>query len=150
MYIFLDIDGVLNTEADWARKIYTVNPKCVKEFGKLIDIIPNCRIVLISTWRNGTEDTLLNALFSIGVTHFDKTAVSPDGCRSREIDYYLRRHPEDGYIILDDDASLYELGRDTPNLCVIDSLVGITQKDVKCIKNEIRTWRRLKNKRHQG
>jgi histidinol phosphatase-like enzyme len=32
MYIFLDVDGVLNTEADWARKVYSLNPKCVEQF----------------------------------------------------------------------------------------------------------------------
>ena len=53
MYIFLDVDGVLNTETDWARKVYSLNKSCVDAFCRLVKSIPNPRIVLSSTWRNG-------------------------------------------------------------------------------------------------
>ena len=29
MYIFLDVDGVLNTEEDWKRRKYSLNNACV-------------------------------------------------------------------------------------------------------------------------
>ena len=53
MYIFLDVDGVLNTEEDWKRRIYSLNAKCIEAFGKLILMINNPKIVLSSSWRNG-------------------------------------------------------------------------------------------------
>ncbi len=89
MYIFLDIDGILNTEADWARKVYSLNPACVKAFCGLLDNIPDPMIVLSSTWRNGIArdgttvvhiQDLLQAIASSGITELDRTGISPDGC----------------------------------------------------------------------
>ncbi len=142
MYIFLDVDGVLNTEADWARKIYSLDMKCVRAFCRLIRNVPGPHIVLSSTWRCGIArdgstavhiDDLLEALAPAGIYELDRTAVSPDGIRSKEIDYYLRRHPQDGYIILDDDPSLFEKGKDTPQLYLTSPKTGLTEKDVDVI-----------------
>ncbi len=144
MYVFLDVDGVLNTESDWARKVYSLNDNCVKSFCKLIGSISDPKIVLSSTWRNGIArdgstavhiEDLLNALVSTVVRELDRTAVSPDGIRSREIDYYLRRHPEDRYIILDDDPTLFEHREKTPNLYLTSAKTGLTDMDVKEIIN---------------
>ena len=53
MYIFLDVDGVLNTKQDWKRKVYSLNPHSVEAFNRLIEEINEPKIVLSSTWRNG-------------------------------------------------------------------------------------------------
>lgn len=142
MYIFLDVDGVLNTEADWARKVYSLNKSCVDAFCRLVKSISNPQIVLSSTWRNGIArdgsmavhiDDLLCALAPAGVKELDKTAISPDGSRSKEIDYYLRRHPQDSYIILDDDPTLFEYGERTAHLYLTSSKTGLTESDVLMI-----------------
>lgn len=142
MYIFLDVDGVLNTEADWARKVYSLNQSCIDAFCRLIKHIPNPQIVLSSTWRNGIArdgstavhiDDLMQALAPTGIKELDKTAVSPEGSRSKEIDYYLRRYPADSYIILDDDPSLFENRDKTAHLYLTSSKTGLTDKDVVCI-----------------
>ena len=142
MYIFLDVDGVLNTEADWARKAFSLNQTCVNAFCQLIKSIPDTKIVLSSTWRNGIArdgstavhiEDLISALKSEYCKALDKTAVSPDGIRSKEIDYYLRRHPEDSYLILDDDLSLFAEGSKTPHLYLTDAKTGLTDRDVKKI-----------------
>ena len=113
MYVFLDVDGVLNTESDWGRKVYSLNGDCVAAFCRLLSCLHEPKVVLSSTWRNGIArdgttavhiDDLLKALEPTGIMSFDKTGVAPDGRRTKEIDYYLRRHPEDQYIILDDDT----------------------------------------------
>ena len=147
MYIFLDVDGVLNTEADWARKVYSLNKSCTDAFCRLVKSIPNPKIVLSSTWRNGIArdgstavhiDDLMQALAPAGIKDLDKTATSPDGSRSREIDYYLRRHTQDSYIILDDDPSLFEDGERTAHLYLTSSQTGLTENDVvKIIKRYI-------------
>ncbi len=146
MYIFLDVDGVLNTEADWARKVYSLNKSCVDSFCKLLRDLPVPKIVLSSTWRNGIArdgttavhiDDLVKALASAGIKELDKTAISPDGSRSKEIDYYLRRHPEDDYLILDDDPSLFEEGKKTSHLYLTSAKTGITDKDVVMIKKMV-------------
>lgn len=139
MYIFLDVDGVLNTEADWARKVYSLNKTCIEAFCRLIKSVPNPKIVLSSTWKNGIArdgtttviiDDLIRALSPAGIKQIDKTENSPDGSRSKEIDYYLRRHTEDSYIILDDDPSLFELGEKTRHLYLTSSKTGLTDRDV--------------------
>ena len=150
MYIFLDVDGVLNTKKDWERKIYSLNPKCVDEFCNLLKKIDDPKIVLSSTWRNGIArdgstavhiDKLQEVLSKSGISSMDKTATAPDGSRSREIDYYLRTHNKDSYIILDDDIDIFELGEKTPNLFRIDPSTGLTKKDVKSILKEIKRKR---------
>ncbi len=144
MYIFLDVDGVLNTETDWTRKVYSLNQNCLNAFCRLIKSIPDPKIVLSSTWRNGIArdgstavhvDDLIKALKPVYIKALDKTAVSPDGSRSKEIDFYLRRHPEDTYLILDDDQTLFVAGEKTPHLYLTNARTGLTDADVmKIIK----------------
>lgn len=147
MYIFLDVDGVLNTSSQWRIKNYALNDKCLTNFYALLEVIDDPKIVLSSTWRNGIArdgskaahvNDLINALSQAGIYDMDKTATSPDGSRSKEIDYYLRRHPGDKYIILDDDATLFD--ENTKNLYLINPETGLTQKDVEKIRRDIECW----------
>ena len=145
MYVFLDVDGVLNTEADWGRKLYSLNPTCVAAFCKLLSKLPDPKIVLSSTWRNGIArdgttavhiDDLIKSLEPTGIKELDKTGTAPDGSRTKEIDHYLRRHAEDSYIILDDDPTLFERGASTPHLYLTSAKTGLTDTNViKILKN---------------
>lgn len=144
MYIFLDVDGVLNKRSDWTKP-FTLNDECVRNFNELVGQINNAKIVLSSSWRSGISrngemakhvEELMDKLKAVGIDTIDKTAVSPDGSRTKEIDYYLRRHEIDSYIILDDDVSLFEDGKRTRNLYLTDETTGLTGKDVsKILKN---------------
>lgn len=147
MYIFLDIDGVLNTKEDWEKRLYSLNIRCVDVFCDLLKNMDNPKIVISSTWRNGLArdgstathiEELLKALNRVGITSVDKTSVSPNGVRSEEIDYYLRRHDEDEYLILDDDKELFKFAEKTPYLYLVDPLKGITNNDVKCILKQVK------------
>ncbi len=144
MYIFLDVDGVLNTKAEWAKKAFSLNPDCIEAFCDLVKRIPDPKVVLSSTWRNGIArdgttavhiTDLLQALKATGRTELDKTGFAPDGSRTKEIDHYLRRHPEDGYIILDDDPNVFDRKSDTPHLYLTSADSGITYRDVEKILN---------------
>ncbi len=139
MYIFLDVDGVLNTEADWASRVYSLNSRCVASFCKLLNRLNDPRIVLSSTWRNGIArdgstavhiDDLIEALAPAGIGSLDKTGIAPDGSRTKEIDHYLKRHPEDDYVILDDDPDLFEQKDKTPHLYITSAKIGLTDADV--------------------
>ncbi|MBR3307815.1 MAG: hypothetical protein IKI75_11280 [Lachnospiraceae bacterium] len=152
MYVFLDVDGVLNTTADWARKVYSLDPECVKVFCRLLEGLADPKIVLSSTWRNGIArdgstavhiDELIQALRPAGITSIDRTGISPDGSRSREIGHYLKRHPADGYIILDDDEGLFEQKSMTPHLYLTSAVTGLTDSDVKLILKQIKIYERL-------
>lgn len=142
MYIFLDVDGVLNKQSDW-KKPFSLNDECCYWFNTLIKALPNVKIVLSSTWRNGiTRDgskaaqieDLMAKLKEAGINTIDKTATSLDGFRNREIDYYLRRHSADSYIILDDEDTIFEEGKRTPNLYMTDNAHGFTELDYKRLK----------------
>lgn len=143
MYIFLDIDGVLNTKEDWNRKVYSLNPKCVAAFCRLLRHLPQPKIVLSSTWRNGIArdgstavhiDDLLKVLGPAGIHTVDKTATAPDGSRSKEVEHYLRRHNADDYIILDDDVELFDEKEKTKKLYLINPNTGFTMQDAKKIR----------------
>lgn len=147
MYIFLDVDGVLNTKDDWNRKMYSLNENCIHIFCDLVEHLDNPKIVLSSTWRNGIArdgitavhiNDLMKAISRTGITELSRTAVAPDGSRSKEIDYFLWRHPKDDYIILDDDVDLFDDKERTANLFLIDADVGITKNDVKRILKNVR------------
>ena len=142
MYIFLDVDGVLNKETDWARKVYSLDPQSVAAFCGLLNKLPDPKVVLSSTWRNGIArdgttavhiDDLLTALAPAGIKSLDKTGVAPDGSRTKEIEHYLKRHPGDGYIILDDDPTLFDQKEKTPHLYLTSSRTGLTKEDVNRI-----------------
>ena len=146
MYIFLDVDGVLNTEADWKKRVYSLNTNCVAAFCRLLANLPEPKVVLSSTWRNGIArdgttavhiDDLIKSLKPAGIRTLDKTGVAPDGSRSKEIDHYLRRHPADRYIILDDDANLFDKKESTPHLYLTSAKTGLTDADVKKILRRI-------------
>jgi hypothetical protein len=138
MYIFLDVDGVLNTKADWRRRAYSLNAKCVEEFCGFLKKLDTPKIVLSSTWRKGIAgdgttaahmEELMQALSQVGITEIDRTAEAPDGSRSKEINHYLRRHPAEPYIILDDDPELFEQREKTPYLYLTNPETGFTRRD---------------------
>ena len=87
MYIFLDVDGVLNTEEDWKRRKYSLNNACVTAFCRLLSCLHEPKVILSSTWRNGIArdgttavhiDDLLKALEPAGIMFLDKTGIAPD------------------------------------------------------------------------
>jgi hypothetical protein len=145
MYIFLDIDGVLNRRPDWARP-YTVNRENVKNLAGLVSSVRNPKIILTSSWRTGWEpdesrctaqiQMLLSILRGYGLSVSGKTEKSPDGDRMEEICHFLNRHPQDAYIVLDDDRDEY---LETPeNLYLTDPENGLTDADVKKIKKALK------------
>lgn len=146
MYVFLDVDGVLNTEEDWKRRKYSLNNDCVTAFCRLLSCLHEPKVILSSTWRNGIArdgttavhiDDLLKALEPAGIMLLDKTGIAPDGSRTKEIDFYLRRHPEERYIILDDDPTLFDQQKNTPHLYLTSSKTGLTDADVDRILKKI-------------
>lgn len=128
MFVFLDIDGVLNTEADWKR-LYTLNPKCVKAFVKRYK---GSKVVLTSSWKSGYSplfsncsapiQDLISALKDGGISVVGRIE---DGPRGTMIAKYVKEHnlKPDNYVILDDDRS--EFDRCPENLILINSKTGL-------------------------
>jgi hypothetical protein len=115
--LFLDIDGVLNSERSCAA--YDGYPHCFKpkdmaQFDHTaIALIrklckkTGCSIVLSSTWR--ITSTIHEVAGALDLPIFDATPVLP-GIRGLEISSWLASHPEVvTYAIVDDSGDMLEL-----------------------------------------
>lgn len=118
--IFLDIDGVLNSN-DWYVKTRgiggynggDVDPKCIELINDLIDAT-GAKIIMSSSWRSDYENSCEylydNGLYCdaiIGKTpHFCYTCQNDDIrstlCRGNEIQYVLESKDITSYVIFDD------------------------------------------------
>ena len=127
--IFLDIDGVLNSEeffvertqncrydayrsagysAKMSRSLCSLDSVAIANLNHLITKT-GAKIVVSSTWRG--DDPFLQEVFAIvgipvyiGVTPYTVTRH-----RGMEIEYWLDKHPEvENYVILDDDNDMLD------------------------------------------
>lgn len=148
VYIFLDIDGVLNKKTDWKNK-FTFNNLCLNNFDRLINWLYdrkkyNCKIILTSTWRIGFKEnnktifsSLIQLLKKYNLQINGITPITADKSRQQEISYYIRRNNVLNYIIIDDDKSLFEDFSDK-RLYFINCDIGLTEKDVKAIQRIVK------------
>ena len=138
--VFLDVDGVLNTEADWKRP-FTLNAACLRAFRAALDLagerFDEVTVVLMSTWRKGWNPTyqpphlreLCDPLPIEGITP-DAPGVLPRGKRGKEVRYYYHRHPMDAVVVVDDDRSLYTtMDRMRLTTFFTDAATGFTDLD---------------------
>jgi len=116
--LFLDIDGVLNSEAYYKSNSHSENissrfdPLSVEFIKKLIAEF-SLQIVISSTWRFGAVDRLMHELKNSELIkylyHDWFTPVIHPSHRGREIKLWLDLHPEvTDYIIIDDDENILE------------------------------------------
>lgn len=141
-YIFLDIDGVLNTEDSW-KKPYQVFDSRVSLLSDLCKET-NAKIILISTWRVGYDKeydkcseqikNLIDSFSKYGIRIYDITPVLKGRSRDDEIERFLYFHPCDSYIILDDDTSIY---KNTQNIVKINAKTGLTNQNIKDAKSKL-------------
>lgn len=164
--IFLDIDGVLNSDVYCASDYYKeatagmsdaevmliahhlhLDPDAIKLMNDLVDR-SGAEVVLSSTWRTKyTPDEMTDMLKGRGATFkiTDSTPVlfgklSERIPRGKEIGAYLKKFERqpDSYIILDDYEDMLTL---KPNLVKVDSRYGLTianvNKALKLLNGEI-------------
>lgn len=146
MYIFLDIDGVLNKSSQWKR-MYSLDKECIESFCQFA-LKTKGEIIITSSWRSGfvgtmSEDNtpqikrLEELLGEHGVTIKDKTPILKGRKRDAEIERYLYLNSASGecanYIIIDDDRNEY--GNVSVRNYFTDAVCGFTKRDVKgCLK----------------
>lgn len=146
LYIFLDIDGVLNKSSQWKR-MYSLDEDCVRSFCSFVTQV-NGQIILTSSWRSGFVDTLSkentpqiktleNMLLVHGIKIMDKTPYLPGRKRDKEIERFLYLKESDAmhedYIIIDDDKG--EFGVMGKKNYFTDPAKGFCKWDVKqCLK----------------
>lgn len=147
MFLFLDIDGVLNTKNDWkSGKNFHLSSLLLDNLSLALKNT-SAKIILISSWRKGfiarghhnnSENIkeLENALEIRGLCI--RGIVSPDeNNREKAIKEFLKKFPED-YLILDDDINEYQ--NPMKHLYLVDCRTGLTKKDAlkiqKLLKEE--------------
>lgn len=125
--IFADVDGVLNCSNTRERidGIYFVEDQKIEYLKEIIELT-GAVVVLSSTWRLGWArmqlqasyhdvhfEMLRNKLQEHGIQLYDRTPIMNDEPRGKEIDEWLRCHPDtESFVILDDDSDMYiHIGR---------------------------------------
>lgn len=116
--VFLDIDGVMNSEIyyksintkvkDWDR----FKPEAVKLLKQLLDEF-NAKIVITSSWRFGAKELLIKELTKSGLKKYLhknwKTAMLQGGERGKEIRLWLENNSGiENYVIFDDAETMLE------------------------------------------
>jgi hypothetical protein len=142
--IFLDIDGVLNTErfikyqiehheCDPYEADFNFDPICMKNLKKLIDKT-NSYIVISSSWR--TSKRLINEisnnlkLYDINNRFFSSTPNLIDKTRGEEIEFWLDCFSDMNlnYIIIDDEN---DVGKLKNRLVLCDQYYGFTKIELE-------------------
>ena len=141
-YIFLDFDGVLNTEqyqaelrlagkptADEYGPLFA--PKAVARLGEIIEKT-NAKIIITSSWRYIHDQQALNEMWEKrglpGNIYGILSSDYPEESRGKEITAYLAHETNTPYIILDDlDEFLPE---QKEAFIEVNPVTGISQNDV--------------------
>lgn len=148
--IFLDIDGVLNSEQFWenrtqsfrytaalnegktkdqVRVIANIDPQAVALLNQLVKQT-DAEIVVSSTWRSDWNIQYLLRYAGVEKYMYGITPFSKDRHRGTEIKEWLDDHPEvTNYVILDDDNDMLE--EQMGNLVQTYWLTGLTIDNVK-------------------
>ncbi len=144
-YLFLDIDGVLNSFDDYKMTgeefLKKLNDISFVISSKQIDLLNNVvkeynpKIVLSSYWRTRYDLTEINKMFKengfvgqiIGMTDLDGKEHKE---RWSQIKRYIDKHNVKNFIILDDD----KLSNEAYNHIKTDSYIGLNNKHMKEIK----------------
>ena len=152
-FIFLDVDGVLNTidtvmqnmiESD--RKVDKKTTLNLNSLENLYNIVmeTDAFIVITSEWRRSSRlmKELLEGLALFNLTNRvigkterivvrkeSKGAITTHVDRGLEIEDYLNKHDCDSFVILDDIK--WDLEKFEDNLILTDPRYGITNKDVE-------------------
>ena len=146
--IFLDFDGVLNSEQShvyYHRHVKSTSifdthfcPIAMSNLNYIFENVKNTKIVISSSWRKGSNLNKLKKLLSDNGFLFpeliiDVTPAFDSGYRADEIIEWLDNYgPKkiNKVFILDDDRDMYGI---MENLIQIDSSIGLTIKDAKYI-----------------
>ena len=125
--LFLDFDGVIKPLHQEFSK------DCVARVVMLLNREPQLRIVISSSWRAQGLQACRGILAGLGVDPvkvIDVTEGQPEHAlttRDHHVKKWLRDHPVDNFVILDDMAEMPDF---KSKYVLTNSRVGITDKDV--------------------
>ena len=135
IFIFLDIDGVLNTASQWKR-MYQLDDGTIarfSEYARTLSEKGDVRIILTSSWKNGFDPAghhtpqIQSLITKLNIPILGKTENRADGDRAAEINDYIRNHKmeHEECIVIDDDPDLFKSKLSTNcKLVLTDARVG--------------------------
>ena len=134
VYVFLDIDGVLNAPGD--KIIFEMFEE--KKLELLIDFIKEMKasLVITSSRRTYPSDLkIINNIFSpvceVGVLSEKRLFKY----RGEEIDFFIKQNKIKKYVIFDDnDGGISRIEELKKHFILIDYLTGLTLSDIKNAK----------------
>ena len=139
--LFLDVDGVLNCEQDFRDGHMLCQRKV-----RMLNHLPDCDVVISSTWRIGTYDHLIAALKWLGLKHgcIGRTAstflIDKDtnrwSMRGEEIDKWLSENGNPNFAIVDDDGDM--LPEQAAHFVQTDFMDGLTHGHVRRLTTILR------------
>lgn len=135
--IFLDIDGVLNSQEFWARHVAAggrggldgIDDLAVRRLNHLV-VVSGAYVVISSYWRFYGMEAIQIILTQKGATFrlSGHTTYQRAATRGEEIAAYLADlEPTPSFVILDDDDDMGDLA---DHLIQTDHRVGLTDEDV--------------------
>lgn len=142
-YVFLDIDGVLNSRQTRAKAPYNCKGIGNKHLRILKAIVEktNSNIVLISDWRlsflpNDHMPDMANyitkRLQSVGLSFELVSSNHIYEIRAQEIKNWINTHKTEGYIILDDNDNIwYHNNAISPHWIHTDYKKGLTEEHIQ-------------------
>lgn len=154
-FVFLDFDGVLNSERYFARNVEAkgngnLDTGLVQKMLGFVEDIGGV-VVVSSTWREGrTVGEIRSILKERG---FKKTAIikgktpklydedDEDAPRGIEIEHYMKKHQGVPFVIFDDDGDMEPVEK---FLVQTDPRMGVTARDFQ------KARRILKRQGHRG
>lgn len=162
-YIFLDFDGVLNTEKHQAflrsNGLNTCDqygpifdPDAVEYLSDILSRVPDAKIVIISSWKFEGEDRMFQLwkdrnlpgeLLGITPTMIPMCMDDLYAGKGREIKSWLANHPTSNYVILDDVPDF--LSEQMSHYIEINPIVGITPEVVDAAVNTLNSFMEMMN-----
>lgn len=129
IFIFTDIDGVLNSEwkKNWSKKAVAQYNRACRDFG----LVP----VITSTWRLAHSKERLQEVFSeqgIEAEIFAYTPHIDQADRGIEIKEFLKENACDGYVVIDD--RVHDIEPHVENVVKCRSWVGFGEEEYEEIK----------------
>ena len=154
VYIFLDVDGVLNKSSQWKR-MFQLDDECIAcfaRYAKHISPKSSPKVVLTSTWENGFKYDgkhsspvmdLVSRLRVHGIAVIGKTEPNDSENRSKEINQYIDQHglKSSRCIVVDDDKRLFQSKlASNAELFLVDAATGFTEHDIDRKKSKGTSW----------
>ena len=143
LYVFLDVDGVLNVKTNEGCGIKDVSMFCVRRLVEALEDYTDVHIVLTSEWRKWFHLTdycdsylksLQRYLRKYDLEICDKTNDVEYATRELQIKQYIKKNRIKNFIILDDEK--YHYAFDTKELYLVDSRIGFSKQDVEKFKRK--------------